>query len=138
MDAILNFKEAAKAFQQDERYLALRAARKANDEDEALQKLLGEFNLARLDLNNAMSESEQDSARVNELNTRVNQLYSQIMANGSMVAYNKAKDDIEGFMEYVNAILNAAIDGQDPLQVEEPQPHNCGEGGCASCGGGCC
>ena len=56
MDAIDLFKKAAVALQTDERYLALAAARKANDEDEALQELIGEFNLARMDLNNEISK----------------------------------------------------------------------------------
>ena len=49
MDVIDLFKKAAAALQTDERYLALAAARKANDEDEALQDMIGEFNLARMD-----------------------------------------------------------------------------------------
>ena len=39
------------ALQTDPRYLALDQARKANDKDEELQNLIGEFNLARMDLN---------------------------------------------------------------------------------------
>mgnify|MGYP002585894888 CR=1 FL=1 len=49
MDVIDLFKKAAAALQTDERYLALAAARKANDEDDALQDMIGEFNLARMD-----------------------------------------------------------------------------------------
>lgn len=134
MDAILNFKEAAKAFQTDDRYLALQSARKANDEDKALQDKIGEFQLVRLDLNNEMDKDDKDEARIAELNSRVNQLYNDVMGNENMVAYNKAKDDIEGFMNYVNAIINAAIDGQNPMEVEEPVPHDCGDG-CSSCSG---
>ena len=52
MDCIDLFKRAAVALQTDPRYLALDQARKANDNDENLQNLIGEFNLARMDLNN--------------------------------------------------------------------------------------
>ena len=52
MDCIDLFKRAAVALQTDSRYLVLDQTRKANDEDEELQNLIGEFNLARLDLNN--------------------------------------------------------------------------------------
>ena len=51
MDCIDLFKRAAMALQTDPRYLALDQARKANDKDEELQNMIGEFNLARLDLN---------------------------------------------------------------------------------------
>lgn len=134
MDAILNFKEAAKALQSDDRYLALAAARTANDEDASLQDKIGQFNLVRLELNNEMSQDEKDESKISKLNEEINQLYAAIMSNSNMIAYNKAKDDIEKFMEYVNAILNAAIDGQDPMLVEEPTPHDCG-GSCSSCSG---
>ena len=49
MDCIDLFKRAAMALQTDPRYLALDQARKANDKDEELQNLIGEFNLARMD-----------------------------------------------------------------------------------------
>ena len=91
MDAIEMFKRAAVALQTDERYLALDAARRANDENQELQDMIGEFNLARMDLNTEISKEERDEARVAELNTKVNTLYSQIMASEGMVAYNEAK-----------------------------------------------
>ena len=64
MDCIDLFKRAAVALQTDPRYLALDQARKANDNDENLQNLIGEFNLARMDLNNEIGKSERDDARV--------------------------------------------------------------------------
>ena len=47
MDCIDLFKRAAVALQTDSRYLVLDQTRKANDKDEELQNLIGEFNLAR-------------------------------------------------------------------------------------------
>ena len=70
MDCIDLFKRAAMALQTDPRYLALDQARKANDKDEELQNLIGEFNLARMDLNNEISKSERSDERIAELNTR--------------------------------------------------------------------
>lgn len=79
MDCIDLFKKAAMALQTDPRYLELDAARRENDMDQELQNLIGEFNLARLDLNNETSKSTTDHERVAELNKKVNDLYSQIM-----------------------------------------------------------
>lgn len=134
MDAIIKFKEAAKALQEDERYLALQAARKANDENKELQDKIGQFNLLRLDLNNEMSKEDKDGTRVMNLNNEVSALYNEIMSDATMVAYEEAKQNIEQFMEHVNAVLNAAIDGKDPMQVEAPEQHDC-SGGCGSCAG---
>lgn len=133
-DAIMLFKEAAAQLQKEEAYLALEATRKMNDEDEALQKLIGDFNLARIDLNSELSKAaDKDQDKVTQLNTRVNQLYNDIMANEHMNAYNESKDALEAVVNYVNAIINTAVNGGDPMSVEEPQ-QGC-TGSCASCAG---
>ena len=63
MDCIDLFKRAAMALQTDPRYVILDQARKANDKDEELQNLIGEFNLARMDLNNEIGKSERSDAQ---------------------------------------------------------------------------
>ena len=78
MDCIDLFKRAAVALQTDPRYLALDQARKANDNDENLQNLIGEFNLARMDLNNEIGKPERSDERIAELNQKVNDLYGKI------------------------------------------------------------
>ena len=64
MDCIDLFKRAAMALQTDPRYLALDQARKLNDRDEELQNMIGEFNLARMDLNNEIGKTERSDARI--------------------------------------------------------------------------
>ena len=134
MDAINLFKQAAKALQEDERYKVLEAARQANDNDEALQEMIGEFNLVRLDLNNEMDKEERDEDKVSRLNTRINELYNGIMTRDTMLAYNDAKQNIKGLVSYINSIVAAAVDGDDPMLVTEPV-EGCGPDGCASCSG---
>ena len=117
MDCIDLFKRAAVALQTDSRYLVLDQTRKANDKDEELQNLIGEFNLAR----------------IAELNEKVNSLYGQIMGNEGMVAYNEAKRDCENLVNYIDAIINTAMNGGDPMTVQEPSA-SC-TGSCSTCGG---
>ena len=74
MDCIDLFKRAAMALQTDSRYLAMDQARKMNDKDEELQNLIGEFNLARMDLNNEIGKPERSDERIAELNQKVNDL----------------------------------------------------------------
>ncbi len=134
MDAIAMFKEAAKQLQKEEAYLAMEGTRKKNDEDEALQTLIGDFNLARMDLNAELSKSaDKDQEKIAALNTKVNQMYNDIMSNESMAAYNEAKTELESVMNYVNAIINTAVNGGDPMTVEEPT-QGC-SGSCSSCSG---
>ena len=95
--------------------------------------MIGEFNLARLDLNNESAKSETDAARVAELNQRINDLYSQIMASEGMVRYNAAKAECESMVSYIDAIINTAMNGGDPMSVQQPQG-GC-TGSCSTCGG---
>ena len=132
MDCIDLFKRAAVALQTDSRYLVLDQTRKANDKDEELQNLIGEFNLARMDLNNEIGKSERNDARIAELNEKVNSLYGQIMGNEGMVAYNEAKRDCENLVNYIDAIINTAMNGGDPMTVQEPSA-SC-TGSCSTCG----
>ena len=120
MDCIDLFKRAAMALQTDSRYLAMDQARKMNDKDEELQNLIGEFNLARMDLNNEIGKTERSDARIAELNEKVNDLYGKIMADDGMVAYNEAKRDCEALVNYIDAIINTAMNGGDPMTVQEP------------------
>ena len=46
-------------------------------------------------------------------------------------AYNAAKQEVDAAMRFVNQILAAAVNGEDPDTVTE---ESCG-GDCASCGG---
>ena len=42
---------------------------------------VGEFNLARMDLNNEIGKPERSDERIAELNQKVNDLYGKIMAD---------------------------------------------------------
>ena len=118
MDCIDLFKKAAAAMQTDLRYLEL----------EELQGLIGEFNLKRLDLNNESAKPEPDTAHVADLNQQVNDLYTQIMSSEGMVRYNTAKKECEAMVSHIDAIINTAMNGGDPMTVHAPT-------GCSTCGG---
>ncbi|MDO5601890.1 MAG: YlbF family regulator [Oscillospiraceae bacterium] len=133
-DVITLFKEAAAALQKDPRYIDLDNARTLNDKDEELQQQIGDFNLARIDLNAAVGEETRDEEKIGRLNDRVNQLYLDIMQNESMAAYNDAKTEMDALLQYINAIISAAVNGEDPMTVEEPPAGGC-SGSCGSCGG---
>ncbi|MEG0768666.1 MAG: YlbF family regulator [Ruthenibacterium sp.] len=134
-DAVTLFKEAALQLQKEEAYVALAGTRAKNDEDEVLQALIGDFNLARLDLNAELSKAaDKNQEKINGLNTKVNQLYNDIMSNESMQAYNEAKSELEAIVNHINAILNTAVNGGDPMTVEAAPAGGC-SGSCSSCGG---
>lgn len=134
MTCIEMFKKAAVALQTDERYLELDSARRANDADEELQNLIGEFNLARMDLNQELSADERDDERITELNNKINETYAAVMNHPGMKRYNEAKAVCEQLVNHIDAIINTAMNGGDPMTVEAPVAGGC-SGSCSTCGG---
>ena len=120
--------------QEDSRYLALRAAQQAADEDEQLQKLIGEFNLKRMAINaeEQKSEEEQDAEKLRTLNTALRSVYADIMQNEHMIAYNEAKEPFDALVQKINTAIALAAQGQDPAAAAEES--GC-TGNCGSCGG---
>ena len=89
MDCIDLFKRAAMALQTDPRYVILDQARKANDKDEELQNLIGEFNLARMD---ADDDRQQRYADEDEL---ADAGYEQVDDEEVDASYNDVDEDDE-------------------------------------------
>ena len=134
MTCIEMFKKAAVAMQTDERYIELDAARRANEADEELQNLIGDFNLARMDLNNELSMDERNDERISELNEKINQTYTKVMNHPGMKRYNEAKAAAEQLVNHIDAIINTAMNGGDTMTVEAPAAGGC-SGSCSSCSG---
>ena len=133
MDVIATARQLGKAIQQDERYLRLMVAQQMNDSDEELQSLIGKFNLKRIDLNGEINKSEKDQEKITAINGEVKELYAQIMANKNMSAYNDAKNEVDGLVDFVMQILRGSLDGEAPDQIEQ-KSGGCA-GSCSSCSG---
>ena len=133
MTVIEAARNLGEAIQQDERFLRYAKAKLANDKNDALQELIGEFNMVRMNLDEVMSAPERDEEKVQSLNEQLRKVYLDIMSNESMVEYNASKVDLDGILNDVNSIISQCVDGADPKTVE-PQVHSC-SGSCESCGG---
>ena len=121
--------------QKQEVYIDMLKNQIKNDEDEALQELIGEFNLKRMALNSQMSkeESEREKEKIDVLDKEVRDLYQKIMSNNNMINYNKSRRALTSLMTDINKILSAAVTGQDP-QTVSLEDTGC-SGSCGSCGG---
>ena len=103
------------------------------DADAELQDEIGKFNLIRMQLTNASQAEEKDDAKIRELNGQLMAVYTSVMGNEHMMAYNVAKTDLEEITNQINGILTMTLNGEDPMTCE---PASC-SGNCASCGGSC-
>lgn len=123
------------AIQEDERYLAYKAAREANDADTQLNDLIGQINLVQLSYQNEAQKGEAaDQAKLESFGAEFEKLYREVMLNPNMAKFEQARGAVDEMMNEVTAILALCIDGQDPATCEPEHKHECG-GECSSCGG---
>ncbi len=132
MDVIQLTRELGKAIQADERYADYIRARVANDNDTELQNLIEQFNRGRASLNNEVSKSARDEEKIESLKNSVGELYSKIMSNEHMTAYNDAKSEMDNLLRQITTIINMSANGEDPDTCD--MNYGC-TGNCASCGG---
>lgn len=133
MDIITQARELGKAIQKEETYIKLQEVQTKADADTELQQLIGEFNLKRMAINNEASKTERDQDKLTELNNEMREVYSKIMSNENMLAYNDAKDAFDMIANRVLAIIQQSAEGADPETADLTQS-SC-SGSCESCGG---
>lgn len=134
MNPIEAARALGKAIQADEKYLTYLKAKEANDRDNELQAMIGEFNMLRVQLNQEMSKSDKDNNKITELNEKIKSLYGKIMANKSMMDYNNAKDAMDELLNQINTIITFSANGEDPETCPATVEHSC-SGSCSTCGG---
>ncbi len=133
MDIISQARALGEAIQKEEAYINLQEVQKKADADTELQNLIGEFNLKRMSINNEASKKERDQEKLSQLNTEMREVYSKIMSNENMIAYNEAKEAFDMVANRVLAIVQQSCEGADPQTADYTQS-SC-SGSCESCGG---
>ncbi|MBQ3417213.1 MAG: YlbF family regulator [Ruminococcus sp.] len=132
MDLIEMTRNLGRAIQKEDFYLNYTQAKNDADADETLQNLIGEFNLKRIAINHEACKEDRDEDKLKTLNEEMRTLYSDIMSNEHMVAYNSAKEEYDRVMQRVLAIINQCAQGEDPdtTDFSEDCTHDC-----STCGG---
>ncbi len=121
--------------QADERYKAYEAAKKSADADTELQQKIQEFNLKRMTFQQEVDKPDalRNQERLNTLESQVQAIYEEILANSNMVAFQTAKEAMDGMMQQIDQIITLCANGENP-DTCHPDLSNC-TGNCASCGG---
>ncbi|MBQ6824199.1 MAG: YlbF family regulator [Clostridia bacterium] len=104
---------------QVQRYNAAKAAYEA---DEAVQKLVHEYNLQRMNMMNA----DGDEARMAELEARIKEIYEQVMASASMTEMQAASQALNELLNQVNGVITFYVTGEEPSSCTHD---------CSTCGG---
>ncbi len=128
-------RELGKEIQQDERFVALQEAAKANDADENLQQQMQELQLISLKYQQEAEKAEEaDKERIESLQKEYEALYSKIMESENMQKYSACAAAMEEMAQYISAMLGMFFDGQDPATCEVPPKDACTHD-CCTCGG---
>lgn len=135
MDVIKATRELGKAIQNDDRYKDYIAAKEANDKDEALQELIGEFNLKResLQLELSKPEDNQDQEKIQRYNRELQESYEKVMSNPNMANFAIVKNALDSLLQQVQGIIDLCCNGEDPDTCEyhtSACTHDC-----STCGG---
>ena len=101
MSVIESVRELGKAIQKDERFVRYAKAKLQNDSDKDLQAAIGEFNIARMNLETESAKEERDDVLVKKLNEELREIYGKIMSNPVMVEFNTAKVGVDQMMSEV-------------------------------------
>ena len=132
MNVIEAARELGKVLQEDARYKQYTAAKLANDNDAALQQEIADFNATKLELNGEMGKPDKDTARITELNNKLNKIYMSVTSNPNMMAFEAEMDTL---LESINYIVTCAANGDDPMTCPETAPSMGCSGSCSSCAG---
>ncbi len=134
MDVIAKARELGAMLQQDERYVKLMEAQKLNEEDEALNELIARIQLVQMSFQHEAAKEDKNEQKLEAYDKEFGEIYTQIMANPNMQAYEAARQEIDALMQYINQIFALCLQGEDPATCEPQQAHDCG-GECSSCSG---
>lgn len=128
-------RQLGKEIQQDERFIKLQAAAKANDEDKALQGKMGEMQLISLNYQQeAEKAAEADAEKMQQLQKDYEALYTEIMSMETMTEYSQVAHEMEKMAQYISQMIGLFFDGQDPETCEIPTEESCTHD-CSTCGG---
>ena len=128
-------RELGKAIQQDERYLAMRKAVEANEQDTALNELMSRIQLIQVSYQHEASKENPDEGKMKAYDEEFRGVYSEIMMNENMRNYEMARKELDDLMNYLTGILAMCVNGDDP-ETCDPTAHQC-SGDCSGCGSDC-
>ena len=115
-----------KTLKGDARLVRLEKAKNAYTSDAELQKKLLEYEVQQTALQGEITKPERDTAFIDIIQNRIDQLYKEITENPVFIQLNEVQAEVNELMNAVNATITANITGEQPSACT----HNC-----STCGG---
>lgn len=114
---------------EDERFLRYDAAQTAFRSDEALGRMITEYNAQQTALSRVYATKDIDQELITAMEGRINTLYLEITENETFKEFNSSKDELDALIKDVNDEIFFVLTGE--------RPHSACSGDCSSCGGSC-
>ncbi len=115
-----------KALKNDPRMVRMDEARRAYEEDGSIATLMTEYDVQQKAMQNLATDENFEPQLMEMIQTRINELYDQIMAHPAYVELNAAQEAVNELMNAVNNTITFSITGE--------MPSNCTHD-CSTCGG---
>lgn len=116
-----------KLIKSSEEYKKYEAADAAYDSDEALGRLIAEYNAQQEAYSNEQQKAEPNQFLLETVAGRLETLYGEITANEAFMAYSEAQNALNNLMQEVNNEITFQVTGHRPCSHED----------CEACGGHC-
>ena len=121
--AVKNLCDLMKA---DPRYAAVNEAGKAYSEDANISALLIEYQAQQTALTEIYAKDERDDGIIDAIQNRLNEIYTEIIANPLYVAFKEASDEYEAYYKAIYDEMEFQLTGKRPGCT-----HDCST--CAGC-----
>ncbi len=118
--------ELGKQLKEDERLIALEAAKTAYEADPTLQKYMLEYDVQQKAMQREVAKPERDMLFIETIQRRIDELYRLISENEVFGELNRAQAEVNDLMNRVNQTIMTQITGEEPNGCT----HNC-----STCGG---
>ncbi len=121
---LVKTKELAALLEESDIIIRHKAAKKALDESEEVQELIGAFNLAKMALMNESNKEKPDAEMVEKYRGETTSVYEKIVAHPVMMEMNEADIALEDLMKKINMIIQSSISDASACTHD-----------CSTCGG---
>lgn len=134
MDVVALTRQLGAAVQEDERYKKFVAAKEASEASAEVKDMMAKIDELRVAYQAEAMNLEPDETVLAKFDQDFQQLYAALMVNDTMQAYEQARQELDGMMNYLMQILYLCVNGEDPATCEPQEEHECG-GECSHCAG---
>ncbi len=120
-------KKLGQVLKEDQRLVALEAAKQAYESDEALQKSMIEYDVQQKAMQREVAKPDRDLHFIEVIQNRIDKLYTEITENPVFAELNRAQEAVNLLMNQVNQAIMFEITGEEP---SSGCTHDC-----STCGG---